>query len=184
MPGGLVLDLHATDRIDGNRGFLIGDALRLAAAAGAGGRLRADMASVILSVVMTVMMTAGLMMAGPHALPVSVLRHPLGSASLEQYTLWGYMKPMRKEIKASCLKRLKRIEGQIRGLAGMVEDDRYCIDVVTQIAAAKAALRRVEEEILRDHVAHCVEHAIVSGDKADQRRKIAELMDVVCRADR
>ena len=90
---------------------------------------------------------------------------------------------MRTEIKTSCLKRLKRIEGQIRGLAGMVEDDRYCIDVVTQIAAAKAALRRVEEEILRDHVAHCVEHAISSGDKADQRRKIAELMDVVGRAD-
>jgi CsoR family transcriptional regulator, copper-sensing transcriptional repressor len=94
------------------------------------------------------------------------------------------MNAMRNEIKASCLKRLKRIEGQIRGLAGMVEDDRYCIDVVTQIAAAKAALRRVEEEILRDHVAHCVEYAIVSGDKADQRRKIAELMDVVGRADR
>jgi DNA-binding FrmR family transcriptional regulator len=94
------------------------------------------------------------------------------------------MLPMRTEIKTSCLKRLKRIEGQIRGLAGMVADDRYCIDVVTQIAAAKAALRRVEEEILRDHVAHCVEHAISSGDKADQRRKIAELMDVVGRAER
>jgi DNA-binding FrmR family transcriptional regulator len=52
------------------------------------------------------------------------------------------------------------------------------------IAAARAALRRVEEEILRDHVAHCVEHAISSGDQADQRRKIAELMDVVSRADR
>ena len=72
---------------------------------------------------------------------------------------------MRAEIKTSCLKRLKRIEGQIRGVARMVEDDRYCIDVVTQIAAAKAALRRVEEEILRDHVAHCVEHAINSGDR-------------------
>jgi CsoR family transcriptional regulator, copper-sensing transcriptional repressor len=104
--------------------------------------------------------------------------------ALELYTLGGYMRPMRQEIKTSCLKRLKRIEGQIRGLAGMVEDDRYCIDVVTQIAAAKTALRRVEEEILRDHVAHCVEHAISSGDKADQRRKIAELMDVVSRADR
>lgn len=100
------------------------------------------------------------------------------------YTLWGYMTLMREEIKTSCLKRLKRIEGQIRGLSGMVEADRYCIDVVTQIAAARAALRRVEEEILRDHVAHCVEHAIASGDKADQRRKIAELMDVVSRADR
>ncbi|GCC44110.1 hypothetical protein chiPu_0028095, partial [Chiloscyllium punctatum] len=91
---------------------------------------------------------------------------------------------MRDEVKTSCLKRLKRIEGQIRGLATMVEEDRYCIDVVTQIAAARAALRRVEEEVLRDHVAHCVEHAISSGDKADQRRKITELMDVIGRADR
>ncbi|HEV3186377.1 MAG TPA: metal-sensitive transcriptional regulator [Xanthobacteraceae bacterium] len=91
---------------------------------------------------------------------------------------------MRKDSKASCLKRLQRIEGQVRGLARMVEDDRYCIDIVTQITAVRAALRRAEEEILRDHVAHCVEGAIASGDKADQRRKIAELMDVVGRAER
>jgi len=91
---------------------------------------------------------------------------------------------MRKEIKTSCLKRLRRIEGQVRGLARMVEDDRYCIDVVTQISAVRAALRRAEEEILRDHVAHCVEDAIAAGDKTAQRRKIAELMDVVGRADR
>jgi DNA-binding FrmR family transcriptional regulator len=90
---------------------------------------------------------------------------------------------MRQDIKASCQKRLSRIEGQVRGLAKMVDDDRYCIDIVTQISAVRAALRRVEEEILRDHVAHCVEHAI-SSDKADQRRKIAELMEVVGRADR
>ena len=91
---------------------------------------------------------------------------------------------MRKDIKASCGKRLSRIEGQVRGIARMVDDDRYCIDVVTQIAAVRTALRRVEEEILRDHVAHCVEHAITSGDKADQRKKIEELMEVVSRADR
>jgi DNA-binding FrmR family transcriptional regulator len=91
---------------------------------------------------------------------------------------------MQKAIKDSCQKRLGRIEGQVRGLSKMVEEDRYCIDIVTQISAVRAALRRVEEEILRDHVAHCVEHAIASGDKADQRRKIAELMDVVSRADR
>jgi DNA-binding FrmR family transcriptional regulator len=86
--------------------------------------------------------------------------------------------------KAATLKRLGRLEGQIRGIAGMVEADRYCIDIVTQIAAARAALRKVEEEILREHVAHCVEHAINSGDKADQRRKVAELMDVMGRAGR
>jgi len=91
---------------------------------------------------------------------------------------------MRNDVKASCLKRLGRIEGQVRGLSRMVEEDRYCIDVVTQISAVRAALRRVEEEVLRDHVAHCVEHAIASGDKADQRRKVAELMDVVSRASR
>jgi DNA-binding FrmR family transcriptional regulator len=91
---------------------------------------------------------------------------------------------MRKDIKASCQKRLNRIEGQVRGLAKMVDEDRYCIDIVTQISAVRAALRRVEEEILKDHVAHCVEHAINSGDKADQRRKIAELMEVVGRVDR
>ena len=94
------------------------------------------------------------------------------------------MRHMRDEIKTSCLRRLKRIEGQIRGLAGMVQDDRYCIDVVTQISAVRAALRRLEEEILRDHVAHCVEHAIAAGNKADQRRKVAELMEVIGRADR
>ena len=91
---------------------------------------------------------------------------------------------MRNDIKASCLKRLRRIEGQVGGLSRMVEEDRYCFDIVTQISAVRAALRRAEEEILRDHVAHCVEDAITSGDKADQRRKIAELMDVVGRADR
>ncbi len=113
--------------------------------------------------------------------PVRVVSHRI---HLDLHTPRGYMNDMRDEIKSSCRKRLKRIEGQIRGLSDMIEADRYCIDVVTQIAAARAALRRVEEEILRDHVAHCVEHAIRSGDKADQRRKIAELMDVVSRADR
>jgi len=91
---------------------------------------------------------------------------------------------MRKDIKTSALKRLRRIEGQVRGLSRMVEKDRYCIDIVTQISAVRAALRRAEEEILRDHVAHCVEGAIASGDRADQRKKIAELMNVVHRADR
>ncbi len=66
----------------------------------------------------------------------------------------------------------------------MVEEDRYCIDIVTQISAVRAALRKVEEEVLRDHVAHCVEGAIASGNRADQRKKIAELMDVLGRADR
>lgn len=91
---------------------------------------------------------------------------------------------MRTDAKAAVLKRLKRIEGQVRGLVRMVEEDRYCIDVVTQISAVRAALRRAEEEVLKDHLAHCVEHAIMAGDKSDQRQKIAELMDVFSRAER
>jgi CsoR family transcriptional regulator, copper-sensing transcriptional repressor len=91
---------------------------------------------------------------------------------------------MTPDHKTATLKRLNRIEGQVRGLARMVEDERYCIDIVTQISAVRAALRRVEEEVLRDHVAHCVEHAIASGNKLDQRKKIAELMDVMARAER
>ena len=91
---------------------------------------------------------------------------------------------MQPDKKAAVRRRFSRIEGQVRGLARMVEEDRYCIDVVTQISAVRAALRRAEEEILRDHVAHCVEHAIVSGDKDDQRQKVAEIMDVLGRADR
>jgi CsoR family transcriptional regulator, copper-sensing transcriptional repressor len=91
---------------------------------------------------------------------------------------------MRKDIKASVQKRFSRIEGQVRGLSRMVDEDRYCIDIVTQISAVRAALRRVEEEVLKDHVAHCVEHAIASSDKADQRKKISELMEVMSRIDR
>ena len=89
---------------------------------------------------------------------------------------------MAKDSKAATLKRLGRIEGQVRGLARMVEHDRYCIDIVTQIAAVRAALRRAEEEILRGHVAHCVEHAIKSGDKKAQREKVQELVQTLARA--
>jgi DNA-binding FrmR family transcriptional regulator len=91
---------------------------------------------------------------------------------------------MRDALKTSVRKRLNRIEGQVRGLSRMVEEDRYCIDIITQVGAVRAALTRVEEELLRDHVGHCVEHAIASGDKADQRRKVAELMEVFGRTQR
>jgi DNA-binding FrmR family transcriptional regulator len=88
---------------------------------------------------------------------------------------------MREEIKTSCAQRLNRIEGQVRGIARMIEQDRYCIDVLTQIAAVTAALKRVEDEILKDHVKTCVEHAIASGDAEDQRRKVAELVQLLGR---
>jgi DNA-binding FrmR family transcriptional regulator len=91
---------------------------------------------------------------------------------------------MQKDTKAAVLKRLKRVGGQVGGIAAMVENDRYCIDVVTQISAVRAALRKIGEEVLQDHVGHCVEAAIKSGDRDDQRRKVAELMDVVARSGR
>jgi DNA-binding FrmR family transcriptional regulator len=91
---------------------------------------------------------------------------------------------MSHDAKSSRLKRLNHIEGQVRGLSRMVEEDRYCIDIVTQIAAVRAALRRVEESVLRDHIDHCVRHAIASGDKAEQEQKVAELMEVLSRSDR
>ncbi len=88
---------------------------------------------------------------------------------------------MREQVKTSCAQRLNRIEGQVRGIARMIEQDRYCIDVLTQVQAVKAALKRVEDEILKDHVENCVEHAIAAGDAKDQRRKVAELVQLLAR---
>lgn len=91
---------------------------------------------------------------------------------------------MLNSSKAARIKRLNRIEGQVRGLGRMLEEERYCIDIITQISAVRAALAKVEEEILREHVAHCVQHAIASGNGDEQRQKIAELMQVLERARR
>ena len=82
------------------------------------------------------------------------------------------------------LSRLARIEGQVRGVARMVEDERYCIDVLDQIQAIKAALKKVEEQILKDHSAHCVAHAITSGDASDQKKKFDELVELFGRYSR
>jgi DNA-binding FrmR family transcriptional regulator len=90
---------------------------------------------------------------------------------------------MQVATKQDCGDRLRRIEGQVRGIARMIEEDRYCIDVLTQLRAVKAALRRVEDEVLKDHVEHCVEGAIASGDGAEQRRMVQELMTVLARRD-
>ncbi|HUW80026.1 MAG TPA: metal-sensitive transcriptional regulator [Acidocella sp.] len=80
--------------------------------------------------------------------------------------------------------RLKRIEGQVGGVLRMVEDNRYCIDMLTQISAIRAALHKVEEEILRDHVNHCVANAFASGDITDQRHKVEELVQTLGRMTR
>ena len=84
--------------------------------------------------------------------------------------------------KAKLLNRLSRVEGHVRGIAKMVDEDRYCIDIMTQIQAARAALARVEAEMLRAHLNHCIEGAIVSGDAAEQRAKARELIELLERA--
>ena len=91
---------------------------------------------------------------------------------------------MRKEIKVSCQKRLSRIEGQVRGLCKMVEEDRYCIDILTQIQAVRAALAKVETELLNDHLGHCIEAAISGGDADEQRQKAGELIQLLQRSPR
>jgi DNA-binding FrmR family transcriptional regulator len=76
------------------------------------------------------------------------------------------------ETKPDLLKRLNRIEGQVRGVSKMVQDDKYCIDILTQVSAAKAALDKVALELLRDHARHCLHnddvHAHSDKDKADE----------------
>jgi DNA-binding FrmR family transcriptional regulator len=91
---------------------------------------------------------------------------------------------MKRENKPKLLNRLSRIEGQVRGVTRMVEEDRYCIDILTQIQAARAALAKVETEMLQDHMHHCIEAALVSGDVDDQRRKAGELIELLQRATR
>jgi len=74
------------------------------------------------------------------------------------------------------IRRLKRIEGQVRGVIRMVEEDRYCIDILQQISAIRAALTKAESEILNAHAASCVEQAISSGDAQTQRKTFRELV--------
>jgi DNA-binding FrmR family transcriptional regulator len=86
---------------------------------------------------------------------------------------------MHEATKSEVTKRLRRIEGQVGGLLRMVEYDRYCVDVLTQINAVRAALHKVEERILHDHVSHCVADAFASGDATDQRHKVEELITTI-----
>jgi len=83
---------------------------------------------------------------------------------------------MKRADKPKLLNRLNRIAGQVGGVARMVDEGRYCIDVLTQIQAVRAALARVESEMLREHLGHCIEGAIVSGNANEQRKKAAELV--------
>ncbi|MEY3906015.1 MAG: copper-sensing transcriptional repressor CsoR [Pseudomonadota bacterium] len=80
--------------------------------------------------------------------------------------------------KVGTINRLRRIEGQVRGVAQMLEDDRYCIDILHQIQAVKAALAKVESAVLKSHAACCVREAIASGDTEEQTIKFNELIDL------
>lgn len=85
---------------------------------------------------------------------------------------------MTKDNNSAKLNRLKRIEGQVRGIAKMVEEDRYCMDILHQMQAVKSALAKVESQILKDHAACCVSEAIATGDPEEQREKFDELVDL------
>ena len=83
---------------------------------------------------------------------------------------------MRKE---AALKRLKRIEGQVRGVSKMVEDDRYCMDVLMQISAIQQALRGVSRELMHQHLEHCVHDAVAKGDQGRERELYKEMLDLI-----
>jgi DNA-binding FrmR family transcriptional regulator len=97
-----------------------------------------------------------------------------GSNQAEQETAHGYLRANDKE---KLQNRLRRIEGQVRGLQRMVDEEAYCIDVLTQIGSVVSALEKVGVILLKDHVEHCVKESVEQGDKADQ--KIEELTDAV-----
>ena len=91
---------------------------------------------------------------------------------------------MKNENTPKLLARLNRVEGQVRGVVGMIEEGRYCIDVLTQLQAIRAALVKVETQMLKDHLGHCIENAIVSGNANEQRKKAAELIELLERGAR
>ncbi|MFO6463437.1 metal-sensitive transcriptional regulator [Jannaschia sp. KMU-145] len=106
---------------------------------------------------------------------------PPGTRALDMDGRKAFIWPMHENREAA-LKRLKRLEGQVRGVARMVEEDRYCVDILTQIAAVRAALKGVEKLVIEDHASHCIEDALASGDRTDQRAKFMELIQLLDRA--
>ena len=83
------------------------------------------------------------------------------------------------ELKASNLRRLSRIEGQIRGLQRMVEEDRYCADILMQVTSAQEALRAVARSLMRNHLAHCATHAIRNGSEVEREAMYDELLGLI-----
>jgi DNA-binding FrmR family transcriptional regulator len=85
------------------------------------------------------------------------------------------------ELQQKALKRLRRIEGQIRGIQKMVEDGRYCADILVQISAVQEALRGAGKLVMRNHLEHCVTDALRSGDRAEAERAYGEVLDLMYR---
>lgn len=83
--------------------------------------------------------------------------------------------------KDKVLARLSRLEGQVRGIAKMVEEDRYCVDVLVQTSAVRSALKAVDKLVVEDHAAHCIEDVIASGDADEQRVKFQELVGLIAK---
>jgi CsoR family transcriptional regulator, copper-sensing transcriptional repressor len=86
-------------------------------------------------------------------------------------------------IKASNTKRLRRVEGQVRGLQKMIEEDRYCADILTQISSVQEALRAVGRELMRNHLRHCAAHAIKQGEP-EAEAMYDELVDMIYKSSR
>ncbi len=111
-----------------------------------------------------------------------------GPEAKDVYTCIGYsikwQQVMHDTTQQKVTQRLRRIEGQVGGLLRMVDENRYCIDLLTQIAAVRAALHKAEEEILRDHLSHCVAVAFAAGDVNEQRHKVDELVKTLARMTR
>ena len=84
-------------------------------------------------------------------------------------------------LKEQLFARLRRIEGQVAGIRRMIEEDRYCVDILVQTSAAASALRRVEDAVMENHLNTCVAEAMRSEDPALKREKTAEIMDVIAR---
>ena len=94
------------------------------------------------------------------------------------------MRQILNQEKTAIRKRLSRIEGQVRGIDRMIKEERYCIDVLVQLQAVKAALAKVEGAILNDHATTCVEAAIETGDREEQRQKFSELVELISKVKR
>ena len=89
---------------------------------------------------------------------------------------------MERSNKTTLRNRLNRVEGQVRGVSRMIEEYRYCIDILTQIRAARSALAGVEKELLKEHLEHCIVGAMVAGDEREQRKKASELIELLGKA--